>query len=55
MHKRWVNIKKVFTFDTQDSLDDKIRKVTSMMSELTAQGNKQNELLKPKIYQGKRR
>ena len=49
------NSKKVVTFDMQDRLDDKIDKFTSMMSKLTAQGNNQNTLLKPKIYQGKRR
>ena len=36
------NGKKVVTFDTQDKLDDKIVKLTSMMSKLTAQGNNQN-------------
>ena len=48
------NSKKVVTFDTQDRLDDKIDKHTSMMSKLTAQGNNQNKQFKPKIYQGKR-
>ena len=37
----------------QDSLDDKIDKLTSMMSKLTAQGNKQNNKFRPKIYQGR--
>ena len=36
----------------QDSLDDKIDKLTSMMSKLTAQDNNQNKQLKPKVYQG---
>ena len=36
------NNKKVVTFDTQDRLDNKIDKLTSMMSNLTAQGNNQN-------------
>ena len=49
------NSKKVVTFDTQDRLKDKIDKLTSMMSKLTAQGNNQNKQFKPKIYQGKRR
>ena len=49
------NSKKVVTFDTHDRLDDKINKLTSMMSKLTAQGSNQNKLFKPKIYQGKRR
>ena len=46
--------KKVVTFETQDRLDDKLDKITSMMSKLTAQGSNQNRPFKPKIYQGKR-
>ena len=38
---------------TKDMLDDKIDKLSSMMSRLLAQGSSQNRLLKPKIYQGK--
>ena len=49
------NSKKVATFDTQDRLDDKIDKLMSMISKVTAQGNNQNKQFKPKIYQGKRR
>ena len=49
------NSKKVVTFDTEDRLDDKIDKLTSMTSKLTAQGNNKNKQFKPKIYQGKRR
>ena len=41
------------TFDTHDSLDDKIDKFTSMMSKLTALDNDQNKQFKPKIYQSK--
>ena len=52
---RYNNGKKVVTFDTQDKLDDKLDKITSMMSKLTGQGSSQNRLFKPKIYQGKRR
>ena len=33
----------------------KIDKLTSMMSKLTAQGNKQDKQFKCKIYQGKKR
>ena len=44
---------KKFTFDMQDRLDDKLDKLTLMMSKLTAQGNNQNKQFKPKIYQGK--
>ena len=43
------------TFDTQDRLDDKIDKLTSMMSKLSVQGSNQNRPFKPTIYQGKRR
>ena len=35
-------------------LDDKIDKLTSMMSNLTAQGDKQDKQFKPQIYQGKK-
>ena len=49
------NSKKVVAFDTQDRLDDKIYKLTFMMSKLTAQGNNQNKQFQPKMYQGKRR
>ena len=38
------NSKKVVTFDTQNRLDDKIDKLMSMMSKLTAQGNNENSL-----------
>ena len=38
----------------QDKLDDKIDKLTSMMSKLTAQSHKQDKQFKPKIYEGKR-
>ena len=43
--------KKVVSFDTQDRLDDKLDKVTSMMSKLTAQGSSQSSPFKSKIYQ----
>ena len=36
-------------------LDDKLDKMTSMMSKLTAQGSSQNRPFKPKINQSKRR
>ena len=42
-------------FDKQDRLDDKVDKITSIMSKLAAQGSSQNRLFKPKIYQGNRR
>ena len=48
------NSKKI-TFDTQDSLDDKIDKCASMMSKLKGQDNNQNKQFKPKIYQGRQR
>ena len=37
----------------QNSLDDKIDNLTSMMSKLTAQDNDQNKQFKQKIYQNK--
>ena len=37
------NSKKVVTFDMQDRLDNKIDKLTSMMSKLTTQGNNHNK------------
>ena len=46
------NRKKVVTFDTQDRLDNKLDKITSMMSKLTAQGSNQNRPFKSKIYLG---
>ena len=49
------NSKKVVSFHMQDRLDDKIDKLTLMMSKFTAQGNNQNKQFKPKIYQGKMR
>ena len=46
---------KKVTYNMQDSLDDKMDKLTSMMSKLTAQDNNQNKQFKPKIYQGRQR
>ena len=46
--------KRVVTFDTQDRLDDKLDRIMSMVSKLTAQGSSKNRPFKPKIYQGKR-
>ena len=45
------NLSKKDTFNTQDSLDDKIDRLTSMMSKLTTQEDNQNKQFKPKIYQ----
>ena len=47
--------KKAVSFNTQDRLDDKIDKLTSMMSKLSPQGDKQDKRFKHKIYHGKRR
>ena len=47
------NSKKVVTFDTQDRLDDKIDKLMSMMSKMTAQGNNQNKQLNPRYIKEK--
>ena len=41
------------TFDMGDSLDDKIDRLMSMMSKMTAQDDDQNKQLKPMIYQSK--
>ena len=49
------NSKKWVTFNMQDRLDDKIDRLSSMISILTAQGSNQNKLFKSKIYEGKRR
>ena len=46
---------KKVAFDMHDSLDDKIDRLTSMMSTLTAQDDNLNKHFKPKIYQGKQR
>ena len=37
------NSKKVVTFDTQNRLDDKIDKLTSILSKLIAHGNNQSK------------
>ena len=42
---------KKVTFDTQNSLDEKTDRLTSMMSKLTAQDDDQIKQFKPKIYQ----
>ena len=50
--------KKPFSFNMQDGLDDKIDKLTSMISKLTAQGNaqdKQDKQFKLQIYGGRMR
>ena len=48
-------IDKRVTFDTKDSLEEKVDRHTTMMSKLTAQDDEQGKQFKPKIYQGKRR
>ena len=48
-------VSKKVTFDTQDGLEEKIERFTSMMSKLTTLDDRQNKQFKPKIYQGKRR
>ena len=49
------DISKKVTLDTQNSLDEKIDRFTSMMSKLTTQEDNQNKQFKPKIYQNKQR
>ena len=46
-------ISKKVTFDTQNSLEDKIHRLTSMMRKLMAQDDNRNKQFKPKIYQSK--
>ena len=48
-------ISKKVTFYTQDGLEEKIDRLTSMISKLTAQDDNQTKTFKSKIYQGKRR
>ena len=48
-------ISKKVTFDTEDSLDGKIDRLTSMMSKLKTQEDNQNKQSKPKIYESKQR
>ena len=40
----------IVTIDTWDSLDEKIDRLTSMKSKLTAQDDDQTKQFKPKIY-----
>ena len=47
--------KEVVTLGMQDGLDDRIDKLTSIMSKLTAQCSNQNKPFKHKFYQSKRR
>ena len=46
---------KKVTFETQGNLEEKIERLITMMSKLTAQDNVQNKQFKPKIYQSKGR
>ena len=48
-------VSKKVTFETQDGLEEKIDRLTSMMSKLTTLDDSQNKQFKPEIYQGKRR
>ena len=48
-------VSKKITFNTQDGLEEKLDRLTSMMNKLTTQDDSQNKQFKPKIYQGKRR
>ena len=49
------NNKRSVSLDTQDMLDNKIDKLTSMMSKLLTQGTNQNRPFKPRISQGRKR
>ena len=55
MNKKDGYISKKVTFETHDSLDEKIDRLTSMMSKLTTQDVNETKQFKPKIYQSKRR
>ena len=46
---------KKVTFDTQDGLEEKIDRLTVLMSKLTAKDDGLNKHFKPKIFQNKRR
>ena len=46
---------KKVTFNTQGGLEEKVDSLTSILSKLTTQENRQNKQFKPKIYQGKKR
>ena len=46
---------KKVTFNTRDSLEDKIHKLTAMMGKLAVRDNGTNMQFKPQIYQSKRR
>ena len=46
---------KKFTFNTKDGLEEKIDRLATMMSKLTAQDDESNKQFTRKIYQGKRR
>ena len=48
-------ISKEVTFNTQDSLDEKLDRLMSMKGKLTVQDIDQTKQFKPKIYQSKRR
>ena len=47
-------VNKHVTFDTKVGLEEKINRLTTMMSKLTAQDSEQGKQFKPKIYQCKR-
>ena len=54
-YEKMVMLSKRVTFNTPDSLEEKIDRLTKMMSKLTTQDNGQNEQFKPKVFQSKRR
>ena len=47
-------INKRVKFNTKYGVEEKIDRLMTMMSKLTAQDNEQGKQFKPKIYQGKR-
>ena len=54
MQEGYGNNKRTASFATQGMSDNKIDKLTSMMSKLSTQGSDQNKPFKPKIYQERR-
>ena len=51
----YCNNKRTVSVDTQNMLDNRIDKLTSMMNKLPIQGSNQNRSFKPKIDQERRR
>ena len=46
-------VNKKVTFDTHDSLEERIDRLTTVMTKLMSQDKGQDKQFRPKIYQGK--